>query len=485
MKLKEILKNIDYKLIKGNLNIDIFDIKYDSREIKQNDLFIALPGIDVDGHNYINQAIKNGAKAIVVCKDVEIESDITVIKVDNTRTKLSYLSANFFGNPSDNLIKIAITGTKGKTSISWMLKNILETAGYKVGVIGTIGTFINNQLYEHKNTTPESYHVQKFMRKMVDEGVTHLIMEASSQALMVGRINNIIFDYAIFTNLSNDHIGPREHKDYNEYVYAKSLLFKQAKIGIINVDDLEKDKIIKDATCKIYTYGTNKADLEINDIKLTNTSKFLGTTFTTNGLSNRNYKVSAPGIFSAYNAASAILTSKLLNINETTINNGLKTFKVRGRCVIINVNNKFKVIIDFAHNKLSIESILNMAKSYNPNRIITIFGCGGGRSKEIRQELGEVTSSLTDLNIITCDNPRNDNLDEINQDIITGIKKNNGEYKIIKDRKEAIIYSLDNAKKNDIILLLGKGHETYQEIKGKKYYFNEIEIIKEWIDTHA
>ena len=195
MKLKKILNNIDYELIKGKINIDINDIKYDSRNIEPNDIFIALSGIDVDGHNYISDAINNGASCIIICKDIEINEDVTIIKVDNTRTKLSYLSANFFENPGDKLIKIAITGTKGKTSSSWMLKNIIETAGFKVGVIGTIGTFINNKLYEHKNTTPESYQVQKFMRLMVDSGCKYLIMEASSQALMVGRINNIVFDY--------------------------------------------------------------------------------------------------------------------------------------------------------------------------------------------------------------------------------------------------------------------------------------------------
>ena len=485
MKLKKILNNIDYELIKGKINIDINDIKYDSRNIEPNDIFIALSGIDVDGHNYISDAINNGASCIIICKDIEINEDVTIIKVDNTRTKLSYLSANFFENPGDKLIKIAITGTKGKTSSSWMLKNIIETAGFKVGVIGTIGTFINNKLYEHKNTTPESYQVQKFMRLMVDSGCKYLIMEASSQALMVGRINNIVFDYAIFTNLSPDHIGPREHKDYNEYVSSKAKLFRQTKIGIINIDDKEKDNIIKDATCKIYTYGKKKADLQLDNINLSNTNSFLGTTFTTKGISDYNYKVSAPGDFSAYNAASVILTAKLINIDESTINEGLINFKVRGRCEIININNKFKVIIDFAHNKLSMESILEMAKLYNPNRIITVFGCGGGRSKEIRQQLGEVSALYADLSIITCDNPRNDELDEINKDIVIGINKHNGTYKIIKDRKDAINYCLDNALENDIILLLGKGHETSQEIKGQKYYFNELEIIKDWMDNNA
>lgn len=485
MKLEKILKNIDYKLIKGSLDIDINDIKYDSREVMEGDLFVALPGIDVNGHDYIDSALKKGASAIVVCENVEVLEDTTVIKLDNTRTKLSYLSANFFNNPSDELIKIAITGTKGKTSSSWMLKNILESAGFKVGVMGTIGTFIDNVLYEHKNTTPESYLIQKFMRLMVDSGVKYLIMEASSQALMVGRINNIIFDYAIFTNLSLDHVGPREHKDYEEYASSKAKLFRQSRVGIINIDDIEHTKMLEGATAKIYTYGTKaNADLNINNISLTNTKTFLGTTFRTSGISNYNYQVSAPGNFSAYNASGVVLVSKLLGIDDEVINKGLSTFSVRGRCEIINVMDKFKVIIDFAHNKLSMESILEMALTYKPNSITSIFGCGGGRSRERREELGVISGKYANLSIVTCDNPRNDNLDDINHDIVSGIKKENGQFKVINDRKDAIIYALDNAHDNDIILLLGKGHETYQEVRGVKTYFNELEIINEWIDKN-
>lgn len=484
MKLTKILNNIDYKLIKGNIDIEIKDLSYDSRNIKPNYAFIALIGIDTDGHKYISDAIKKGATCIIICKDIEVKEDVTVIKIKDTRTELSYLSANFFENPQDKLIKIAITGTKGKTSTSWMIKQILEKNNDKVGVIGTVGTYINNKLYSHKNTTPESYQIQKFMNIMVKENVKYLVMETSSQALKVGRINNINFDYGIFTNLSIDHVGPREHPTYDDYVSSKAKLFKQSKIGIINTDDSEYKKIIKNATCKIYTYGTNdNNDLKINNIKYINKATFLGTEFSITGTINDTIKVSSPGKFSAYNATAAISLCNLLKIDTKIIKEALEEFHVDGRCEILNINNKFKIVIDFAHNKLSMESIINTMKQYNHNRIITIFGCGGGRSFERRYELGEISGKLADLSIITTDNPRNDDIDDIISDIKKGVENQKGEYLVIKDRKEAIEFAISNAKENDIILLLGKGHETYQEIKGIKYPFNEKEIINNYLKS--
>lgn len=482
MKLKEILNGIDYKLIKGNINTEIKDISYDSREIKENDAFICLVGIDTNGHNYIKDAIQKGCKCIIICQEIEeIKEEVTIIKVKDTRTTLSYLSANLFHHPDKSLIKIAITGTKGKTSTSWIIKNILEQKGEKVGIIGTIGTIINGKLIPHKNTTPESYKIQKYMRQMVDTGTKYLVMEVSSQALKVGRVNNILFDYAIFTNLSIDHIGPREHPTYEDYRNSKRKLFTQSKIGILNKDDPFFKEMIQDSTCKIYTYGTNDCDLKIEKITPTNGANFLGTTFQLTGKINDTFKIPSPGNFSAYNATAAIFLSLLLNTEVTDIKKGLEKFQVPGRCEIINIDNHRKVIIDFAHNKISMESIIKTMKAYHPNRIITVFGCGGGRSIERRKELGTTSGKLSDLSIITTDNPRNDEIDEINQSIVEGIEETDGNYIIIKDRKEAIIYALKNSTENDIILLLGKGHETYQEIKGEKTYFNEKEIINTYI----
>ena len=476
MLLKKLLDNIEYKIIQGNINIDIKDISYDSRNVCKNYAFICLIGIDTDGHNYIEDAIKNGANCIIICKDVQIKNkDITIIKIKDTRTELSYISANLFNHPQDKLIKIGITGTKGKTSTSWMIKSILEQNNEKVGVIGTLGTYIDNKKIEHKNTTPESYLIQKYMKEMVDNNIKYLIMETSSTALKVGRINNITFDYGIFTNLSLDHVGPREHKDYEDYKNSKIKLFKQSKIGIINSDDIEYENIKKQSTCKIYTYGTT-GEIQIKNIQ----EKDLGIEFELDGLIKDKFKINTPGIFSAYNAASAIIVTKLLNIEKEKIKKGLENFKVSGRCEIIKIKN-YHVVIDYAHNKLSMESIIQAMKRYPHNKIITIFGCGGGRDKIIRKNLGKTSGNLSDLSIITTDNPRYDNNEEILKDIEEGIKTTKGEYKIIKDRKEAIINTLKQAKENDIILILGKGHENYQEIKGKRQPFDERQIINNYL----
>ncbi len=483
MKLKNLLKGIDYQLIKGSVEIEVQDICYDSRLVTNTDAFVCLIGIDTDGHRYLEEVINKGCRCLIVCRKIslKIATDVTIIQISDTRKLLPYLSANLFNHPGDHLIKIAITGTKGKTSTSWMIKNILEKKGENVGLIGTLGTYINGVLYPHKNTTPESYQIQKFMRKMVDQGVKYLVMETSSQAFKVGRVCNIIFEYGLFTNLSIDHIGPREHESYEDYKKSKAQLFQQCKIGILNHDDLEFNTMTKNATCQIITYGKKDSDLLIQKINPQNTKEFLGMEFQIDGFLKGTFHVSAPGDFSVYNASCAIILTKLLGATQTEIKNGLKTFQVEGRCNIINVLDQFKVVIDFAHNKISMESIIQTMRTFHPNRIIVIFGCGGGRSFDRRYELGVVTGQNANLTIVTTDNPRNDNVDEINRDIAKGITSVQGKYLIIPDRKAAILYALKHSQKNDIILLLGKGHETYQEIKGKKYEFHEKDIIHEYI----
>lgn len=482
MKLLKILNGIKYELIKGNLDIDISDISYNSKEIKNNYIFVCLIGLSSDGHNYIKEAIKNGATCIITCKDVDIEEEVTIIKVDDTRTKLSYISANFFEHPSDKLIKIGITGTKGKTSISMMLKSILEENNERVGVIGTIGVFINKKHYNSLNTTPESYYIQKYMRMMVDEEIKYLIIEASSSALKAGRVNNIVFDYSIFSNISMDHVGNTEHPTFKDYVNSKMLIFNQSKSAIVNRDIKEFDYIKSICRCPLISYGkSSKSDYLINNIELITNNFSFNTKFALNGKINDEFEVTAPGVFSAYNAASAIICSTLLNIDLSTIKKGLKHFHAKGRYEIININNKFNVIIDFAHNGASIESILRTMKSYPHNNIITLFGCSGGRNKKIRYELGKASAKYSDLSIITMDNPKEDDIDDINIDIASSIIENNGKFKIINDRKEAIEYALSIAKENDIVLLLGKGHENYQKIKGEKIPFNERKIVEDFI----
>lgn len=481
MKLIDLLKGIDYKVIKGSLDIDIVDLSYDSRDISLGYGFVCLRGIDSDGHDYISSAVSKGCNCAFVDKDIDVEEDITVIRLNDCRQSLSYLSSNLFGNPGESLIKIGITGTKGKTTISWLIRSILSNANTKVGVIGTMGTFIEDKLYEHKNTTPSSYLIQKYMRKMVDSGIKYLVMEVSSQALKDYRVNNIYFDYGIFTNLSMDHVGPREHSSFDDYKYSKSKLFRQCRVGIFNSDDSYYRDMVNDSTCIKYFYGFNGKDLTVKDYSRYIDNDFIGIKFSTSGLVNDSFLISNPGVFSLYNATCVLLLCKLLNVNIKTVKKTFKSFSVPGRCQIFNLKRGVKVVIDYAHNNVSMESIIKTMKEYNCGRVVCVFGCGGGRSKDIRIGLGEVASKYADLSIVTSDNPRYDDINDINNDIVKGIKKNNGKYIVIPDREEAIKYSVQNALDSDIILLLGKGHERFQEVNGIVYPFDEESIINQFI----
>lgn len=478
MKLSDILKGIECDVVSGSLDITIDNLVYDSRKTSSNSLFIALVGFNSDGHDYIDKAISMGASAIICERDINVPNDIVVIKVNNTRDVFCQICSNYFGNPEKYLTLIGITGTKGKTTTSFMIKKILESASYKVGIIGTTGTYYLDKYYSNTNTTPESYELYKYMREMVDNGIGYLIMEVSSQALKVGRVKNLIFDYAIFTNLTLDHVGTNEHDSFEEYVYCKSLLFKQSRIGIFNVDDKHYIDMISDCNCQVYSYGTsNDADLRCINIEYLHSNDFLGIKMNTGGLLEDTFMVNMLGKFSAYNAMAAISLGCLLNIDTNSIKEGLLNFKVRGRMERVDVSSRYSVFIDYAHNGVSMESILSTIKEYNPKRIVSLFGCGGNRSRERRFDMGEVSGKYADLSVITSDNSRYESFDDISKDILVGMNKTDGEYIIIPDRREAIKYCIENAFDGDVILILGKGHEDYQEINGERYPFDERVVI--------
>lgn len=483
MKLEKILEGIEYELIKGNLDVEVNNIYYDSRKVEDGSLFYAMVGSSVDGHDYIDSAIEKGASVIVISKDINIDSDVTVIKISDDRRNLSRMSINFFGNPISEMTSIAITGTKGKTTTTWMIKNILEEDNKTVGVIGTMGIFFGDKHYSTVNTTPESLETQKYLREMVNDGIKYLVMEVSSQALKVGRVDGMIFDYGIFTNLTQDHIGENEHPDMEDYIYCKSLLFRQCKHGIFNIDDSHYEDMIKDCTCNIYTYGHNKeSNLVIDKMNLLRKNNFIGIEMATKGLIDDSFLVNTPGEFSAYNSACAIITTYLLGCSVGSMKEALKKVAVKGRVEIVPGFDNFSVIIDYAHNGVSMENILSTMKGYNPKRIVSLFGCGGNRSKDRRYDMGEVSGNLADFTIVTEDNSRFEDVEDIMNDIEIGLKKTNGKYIKIPDRKDAIKYALDNAEDGDIILLLGKGHETYQEKNGQRYHYDEREIIKEILE---
>ncbi len=481
MLLSKILENSEYEVLQGDMSCDISDIIYDSRRVVKNSAFVCLVGANVDGHKFISQVINGGANTVIVDRAVsDIPENITVIKVKNTRRALALMSAAFFGYPDRELITIGLTGTKGKTTTTYMVKSVLEATGNKTGLIGTTGILIGDEALPAKNTTPESYELHKIFRQMVDSGCKYAVMEVSSQGLKHDRVAGIEFDYGVFTNFSPDHIGPNEHKSLEEYAACKSLLFRQSKTAVVNADDSHTDEILKNHTCKVLSYAINNdADLKAESCEFIKENGLLGMRFDVKGTVNYNFTVYTPGMFSVYNSLVTIFICHLLGVENKDIENGLLAVKVRGRVELVPCSKDFSVIIDYAHNEVSTKSVMTTLAEYKPNRMICVYGGGGNRSKLRRYDMGEVTGAMADLCILTCDNPRDEEIADINNDIKIGLARSNGKYIEIEDRKEAIKYAIENAQKGDFIILLGKGHETYQEIKGVKYHFDEREAVAE------
>ena len=480
--IKELLSKLDYKCISGELDKEVTQAVYDSRKITEGCLFICIKGANFNGHDYAMEACEKKAACVVVCEDVKVPDNAvtTIIRVEDTRYAMAFIAAQWFNNPADKLKVIGITGTKGKTTTTYLVKSILEQTGRKVGLIGTIETIIGDEKIPANNTTPESYILQETFAKMVEAGLDSVVMEVSSQGLMLHRTQGFIFDYGIFTNLEPDHIGPNEHDSFEHYMECKGLLFKQCKTGIVNCDDKHYQDVIKDHTCEILTYGLNsEADYKAEAMELVRGNGHIGVSFTVKGKTNMQVEIPTPGRFSVYNALTAVAICDQFGAGKEAVGKALKQASVKGRIELVKVSNEFTLMIDYAHNAMALESLLGTLKEYEPNRLVSVFGCGGNRSKLRRYEMGEVSGKLADLTIITSDNPRFEEPAEIMNDIETGMKKTNGEYIKIEDRKEAIRYAIVNGQPGDIIVLAGKGHEDYQEIKGVKYPMDERVLIKE------
>lgn len=480
MKLLKLIEKLEYSCLQGDESIDITSLVYDSRKVIEDSVFVCISGAVRDGHDFINEVIEKGATAVIVEKEVTAPSNITVIKVKDTRHALAYMSAAYFDYPASKLKTIGITGTKGKTTTTYMVRSILEEANIKTGLIGTIEAIIGDTVIPAENTTPESYTIQEYFSKMVEAGCTAVVMEVSSQGLMMNRVAGFTFDYGVFTNIEPDHIGPNEHKDFEDYMACKGLLFKQCKQGIINIDDEHAKQVIKGHTCKIETFGFSKeADLRAVDVKLLSKPGYLGVEYKLEGLLNFDVKVDIPGKFSVYNSLTTIAICRHFNIDMELIQKSLDAVKVKGRVEMIPISDHFTLMIDYAHNAMSLNSLLSTLKEYNPKRLVCLFGCGGNRSKLRRYEMGEISGQLADLTVITSDNPRNEEPQAIIDDIKIGMAKTKGKYVEIIDRKAAIKYCIDNAMEGDVIVLAGKGHEDYQEINGVKHKMDERDLIKE------
>ncbi|MBR4581596.1 MAG: UDP-N-acetylmuramoyl-L-alanyl-D-glutamate--2,6-diaminopimelate ligase [Lachnospiraceae bacterium] len=486
--LRDLLNGLSYTILQGSEDISLTGICMDSRKVQPGNLFLCISGYQVDGHKFIPSALESGAAALIVEKDVEVPADITVVKVEDARYALAMVSAAWYEHPTKDMTVIGLTGTKGKTTTAHMVKKILEEAGNKVGMVGTNGAFIGDKQVdvEIKNTTPESFDLQHIFRIMDDEGCKYVVMEVSSQGLKLNRVAGIDFDYGAFLNLSYDHISPTEHADMEEYEACKMKLFSMVKKSVIFMDTEYSDDFYKIAENPVTVSLKGNADYAASNVHNLWNNDLFGVEFDLKDpLGNTGHiQVAMPGYFNAENAAIACAITSLEGVTEKAMNSALKTVSVKGRTQIIpEAFGKAIVMIDYAHNAFSSECVLEMLKEYKPKRLVCIFGCGGNRATSRRIGMGEVAGKMADLSIITMDNPRDEALEDINKGIIEGISKYNGKYITIDDRKEAIRYALDNAERGDIIVMLGKGHETYQEIKGVRYHFSEEEVIKEYFEN--
>ncbi len=500
MKLRLLCEEIEYERIKGSMDTEVEDIVYDSRKIRPGTLFVCLAGAVTDGHRYIPDAIAGGAAAVVLEREEEaaqIPDGITVLRVSSARRALALLSAAFFDHPDRKLITIGVTGTSGKTTTTYMIRTVLAQAGKKAGLIGTIETRIGEERFPTKNTTPESYELHRLFAAMVEAGCEYVVMEVSSQALKLDRTAGICFDYGVFTNFSPDHIGANEHDSLEEYLACKSRLFRQCRVGIVNADDPKSEEVLRGASCEAYSFAAETdgvcrarfrgkpVDLTATGIALSKENGKLGVRFTADGLLRGVVKVPIPGQFSVYNSLATMLTCHLAGVPWEAIAAGLEEVRVPGRVEMVPVSDDFFVIIDYAHNEKSTRGVLTALLAYRPNRLICVYGGGGNRSRLRRYDMGEVTGELADLSVLTCDNPRDEDIRDINADIKVGLARSGGTYLEIDDRKEAIAYCLRHAEPGDMIVLIGKGHEAYQEIRGVRYPYDERAAVREAMEELA
>lgn len=477
MILKSLLKGLDYEVIKGNEESKVQNIRYDNRKIEQGDAFVCVKGFKVDGHSFIGDAIKKGAKTLIVQEDVSVQEDITIIKVRDTRKALAIMSSNYFGNPKDKLKIIGITGTNGKTTSAFIIKSILEKAGFMTGLIGTIANYIGNKKVDAVRTTPESYELHELFKNMVDAGVEYCVMEVSSHSLELDRVYGIQFEEGIFTNLTRDHLD--FHKTFENYYNAKFKLFERSNHSIINLDDLYGTNIVKDieergVKTKVSTFSIEKeSDFKAFEIK----SHSNGSEFKVNLEGIEEFSINIPGEYNIYNSLGCIICAYKLNIPMDKIKEGLSDVVIPGRCELVakEKNLPYSIIIDYAHTPDGLENILSTVKAFTKNRMISVFGCGGDRDKVKRPQMGKIGCELSDIAIITSDNPRSEEPMDIINDIVKPLNYDN--FVIEVNRKEAIRKAMNMALEGDVIVIAGKGHETYQILKDETIHFDEREVV--------
>lgn len=485
MKLKEWLKDLTYEVLKGSLDVEVEDVIYDSRKAKEGVVFICTKGTRVDSHEFIPEVVNAGVKVLVVERECPVPDGVTAILVHNAREALAVLSAARFHHPARKMVTIGVTGTKGKTTTTHMIKTILEACGKKVGMIGTTGIVIDQAVTPTMNTTPESYQLHEAFSHMVEAGCEYVVMEVSSQAFKMHRVDGICFDYGLFTNISPDHIGPDEHEDFEEYLFYKSQIFRCCKVGLMNGDDEHWDEVVKDASCRLYSFSMEKegTDFKAEDIRYVARPDFVGLEFDVKGIYELSVRVNIPGRFNVANALVAVSLLSFLGLPKDRICHGLEHLSVNGRMEIVYTSEACTVIVDYAHNAVSMESLLTTLKDYRPKRLVCVFGCGGNRSKDRRISMGDSAGRLADFTIITADNSRFEKTEDIIADIRGSLEKTGGKFIEIPDRREAIRYSITHAQQGDMIAIIGKGHEDYQEINGVRHHFSDREEVLKVVES--
>lgn len=480
MKLKDIMSGVDIKIINGNTDININSMTIDSRKACEGVLFIAMVGMTVDGHKFIPSAYEKGSRAVLIEHSIDnIPEDLTVIQVDNARDALAVMAGNFYNHPSRSLNMIGVTGTNGKTSTTYFIESVLNHINRKTAVIGTVEIRIGGKKREidfATSTTPDTIELNQMLRIMADESCNDVVMEVSSHSLELKKVKGIDFNVGVFTNLTQDHLD--FHKTMENYCKAKAKLFKMCKHGVINADDPWADKIAEGATCNIMTYSIDKpSDLQAKNIEyLMDRVHF---TVNING-SDVRFELKVPGRFSVYNALAAIGAMLSMGIDIENIKEGINNIKgVPGRIQNIPNAKGFNVIVDYAHTPDGLENIINAVREFTKGRIITVFGCGGDRDKTKRPIMGKIVAELSDIAVVTSDNPRSEEPNSILKEIEVGVKPITDKYEMIVDRKEAIKRAIEIAEKGDSVIIAGKGHENYQILGDKTIHFDDAEVAKE------
>ncbi len=481
MNISQLLSDVEVIDQKGNKDLLISDLKIDSREVVPGDLFVCLKGLQTDGHEYINEAVQRGAKAVITEKWIRSSGAEFEAAVPDTRLALPVISKNFYSNPTSKLVLYGVTGTNGKTTTTYLIESILKIGGQKTGLIGTVKGSIGDEDFKLKNTTPESVELQKIFSQMVDSQVQSVVMEVSSHALDMHRVDFCHFDVAVFTNLSQDHLD--YHKDMEDYFRAKRMLFEyldhEQMIKVINNDDQFGQKLLEKKDKRSLSFGQGEeVDYRAIGIQLEQTR-----TEYTLETAGKKYKVklNLPGLFNVYNSLAATASCHSQGLTIDLILEGLASVnRVPGRFDLVEAGQDFLVVVDYAHTPDSLKQIINAAKEITSGKIITVFGCGGDRDRGKRRIMGNVGVKLSDFTIITSDNPRSEKPENIIQDILEGVngKEDKSKYEVEIDRKKAIARAIELAKEDDMVIIAGKGHEEIQIFKDKQIPFSDRQVAE-------